>query len=144
MREIKFRGKTEKGEWKFGLLTFMFGQYAIVNPEDENSVYLIDKETAGQHTGLKDMNGVEIYEGDVLEFEDTGEEGYEYLEGYDFTNRATVCYENGRFELENFVGGDGYVLESMSNECHEEFMIILNNSKVIGNRFDNPELIGRE
>ena len=144
MREIKFRGMTEKGEWKQGLLTFMFGQYAIVNPEDENSVYVINKETAGQYTGLKDMSGVDIYEGDILEFEDTGEEGYEYLEGYDFINRATVCYENGRFELENFVGGDGYVLESMSNECHEEFMIILNNSKVIGNRYENPELLKEE
>ena len=69
MREIKFRGKTEKGEWKVGLLTFMFGQYAIVDPIDENSVYLIDKETVGQYAGLKDKDVTEIYEGDILKIE---------------------------------------------------------------------------
>ena len=67
MREIKFRGMTELGEWKFGLLTFMFGQYAIVDPIDENSVYLIDKETVGQYTGIKDKDGIEIFDGDIVE-----------------------------------------------------------------------------
>ena len=44
----KFRARDERGNWHIGLLTFMFGQYAIVNEADENSVYLIDKETVGQ------------------------------------------------------------------------------------------------
>lgn len=49
----KFRARDQRGNWHIGLLTFMFGQYAIVNEADENTVYLIDKETVGQSTGLK-------------------------------------------------------------------------------------------
>lgn len=44
----------------------MFGQYAIVNESDENSICLIDKETIGQSIGLKDKNGVDIFEGMVF------------------------------------------------------------------------------
>lgn len=139
MREIKFRAwdkeEQEMHQWEDLIPSVDLG-YLLSNELGEYDEYEIM-----QYTGQKDKNGVEIYEGDILEFEDTGEEGYEYLEGYDFTNRAAVCYENGRFELENFVGGDGYVLESMSHECHEDFMIILNNSKIIGNRYENPELL---
>ena len=39
----KFRARDERGNWHVGLLTFMFGQYAIVNEIDENTVYLVDK-----------------------------------------------------------------------------------------------------
>ncbi|EKF8794482.1 hypothetical protein O0780_002030 [Enterococcus faecalis] len=62
----KFRARDQRGNWHIGLLTFMFGQYAIVNEADENTVYLIDKETIGQSTGLKDKNGVESWEGNYL------------------------------------------------------------------------------
>lgn len=62
----KFRARDERGNWHVGLLTFMFGQYAIVNESDENKVYLIDKKTIGQSTGLKDKNKVESWEGNYL------------------------------------------------------------------------------
>lgn len=114
MREIKLRGKTEQGEWKFGLLTFMFGQHGIVNPEDENSVYLIDKETVGQYTGLKDKNGVEIYEGDIYQFE-----GHNFAIIHNLGSFG--CFEDDLF----------YPLGDIFYKLGE----------VIGNIYENPELL---
>ena len=63
-REIKFRGKHKlDGKWVVGNLVKMFGEWCIQNPDSENDVYIVDLKTVGQYTGLKDRNGVEIYEG---------------------------------------------------------------------------------
>ena len=49
--------RTDNGEFIEGLLTIMWGQFHIIDPDDENTAYPIDQSTICQCTGLKDNNG---------------------------------------------------------------------------------------
>lgn len=127
MRMIpKFRAKDEKGVWHTGLLTFMFGQYAIVNESDENTVYLIDKETVGQSTALTGKDGVEIFEGDIVRPFDVG---FSY-KGVVTQDSVTCWWIKGIDPDDNFQFED--IADYRDYTCDLE---------VIGNIYENRDLL---
>lgn len=119
-REILFRGKwIDHGEFVEGLLMKMWGQYHIISPNDENTAYPINLETVGQYTGLTDKNGTRIFEGDIISF----------FNGEDNTNYEIGWYKNQYIVSNN---DDG-------NDTLDDF--VCEKSIVIGNIYDNPELM---
>lgn len=162
MRVILFRGKrVDNGEWVYGsfvmdvtelrqrkrqvsdpiLANGFIRRYDFQNHKVE--MFDVERETVGQFTGLTDKNGKRIFEGDILEFDDCGETGYEYKEGFYFTNRAVVAWRHSAWEFGKFMYHDSCVLEEMYSS-REDFIEIFKYSEIIGNIHDNPELLKGE
>ncbi len=133
-REIKFRGKRiDNGEWVYGNLFFDFDctdKYApFINWKYAS--YLggigeeeIEEEAVEQYTGLHDKNGKEIYEGDIVKYRDSRGQHIE-----------KVIFDKGCFYAGMHWGSSTRVAPKLINPRITE---------VIGNEYDNPELLGGE
>lgn len=128
MRDILFRGKRkDNGLWIKGHLFSRRTDYFIIPLPIITSKSLLDPETIGQYTGLTDIDGLKIFEGDIVQLSYTGKN--RGVEG-----KAAVIFENGKFGVKWGWHKDFVCLDGFANTAIE----------VIGNIYDHPELLEQE
>jgi uncharacterized phage protein (TIGR01671 family) len=138
IREILFKGKrTDNGEWEFGYaikLPTLEWEIASLcqNPIDCDQMWervvithKVDPDTICQYTGLKDKFGNRIFEGDIVSTIDDGVENPNYV----------VIFDSEELDFKATNGKENYYTNYVYISCCEEI-------KIIGNIFDNPELLG--
>ena len=97
-RTIKFRGYNKKNnKWIYGYYLVNRGQHfiaedGIANPLNTWEDYLVEEDTIGQFTGLLDMGGVEIYEGDIVRVTYPNEEPKEVEVVYSESDASYIAY----------------------------------------------------
>ena len=146
MREILFKAKrTDNGVWVEGYYIYHIRRTICpfgdsVKPEDEQHVIMqdgfsdwnmprdtvffnIDPKTICQYTGLKDKNGNRIWENDIVRIENSMDEGIGNVE---------------------FYGDMWYVDGEPNNNLYDIVEYDDGEVEVIGNIFDNPELLGQD
>lgn len=136
MREVKFRGKRlDNGKWAVGdLIHRNNGDVAIrtyLNVWGDNSddvdaygeEFIVDPDTVGQYTGLKDKNGKEIWEGDIMHIPETE---------FNADIIGQVLHEDDAYYIIPLRGGHLWGLH---------WSIRKHNAEILGNIHDNPELL---
>lgn len=133
-REIKFRGiRLDNGKWVIGDLILIKGGALILPIGKGWDQHRVDAETVGQFTGLKDKDGRDIYEGDIIECADS--------QGEPIRHFVEFCKERGYYA--QYFAGHSPLPAYEAGPIYQDYIDKLG-KYVVGNVFDNPELLKTE
>ena len=119
MREIKFRGKDAKDKWVYGYYSRSQTGMHLIDAYTQSvgcKPTFVKPETIGQFTALKDKNGTEIYEGDIVKHND-----------WNYNFEVVFSIQRARFVCKMATGLSHFIDNS--------------NIAVKSNIHDNPELL---
>ncbi len=129
---LKFRAWDKYEKTMLDVHGINFDEYGVwtrelIDDEDDGGFILAEDVKLLHYTGLKDVHGVEIFEGDIVKVN--------VLEG--IGPNASIVFKYGMFGVENNMHGYGY------DKGLYSLNLIINRHEVevIGNIFENPELL---
>lgn len=148
MRRIKFRAKTYEdrfypdlapSKWVYGFIAQFPQDFTWMHISADNQVR-VNADTIGQFTGLHDKDGKEIYEGDIVLNKEIGGYAMEYVgvvRYYEEDCRFGIDTTTTNKFTKRLLFTDG---ECSFNDGHCTIKYY-NEYEVLGNIFDNPELL---
>ena len=153
MREIIFRGKRlDNGEWVYGSL-FVGFKKSYICPEAIAMYYFdgalclggfieVDPSTVGQYTGLKDNNGKEIFEGDIIKADNGNCSSISVVKFGKYYPKMFYAMLDMCCPGTRHLNANGFYLES--NKHADMILFKSRYLVVIGNVHDNAELLKEE
>ena len=117
MREIKFR-QWDKRNKRFHYFGFDVNEFPFISPVNPNREYY----PVSQYTGVKDSEGAEIYEGDVVRSKDG------------LVREVVFSEKASKFCIQS------YRMDPYKKMTKRVYSIL--SCEVIGNIYENPELLG--
>lgn len=128
-REIEFRGVCiDTKEWVYGYYVKGSKRHCIQKSLAYYPIFNIIPETLGQYTGLKDCNGVKIFEGDIIDIHQTVNGYNQFVIEYDDYKFSARYYNQKRKEIGSWYG---YSLDELFEINEYEKTI-----EVIGNIYE--------